>query len=97
MRTPVILLAASSDTAAAQACGAALLRQPGTLLVEHRFDGHVVRRTMTTWRHGVFTTAESALELAHGCVSCTIRNDLLILLRTPVSYTHLTLPTILRV
>ncbi|MDF2822594.1 MAG: hypothetical protein K0R68_2 [Mycobacterium sp.] len=82
MRTPVILLAASSDTAAAQACGAALLRQPGTLLVEHRFDGHVVRRTMTTWRHGVFTTAESALELAHGCVSCTIRNDLLILLRT---------------
>jgi G3E family GTPase len=32
-------------------------------------------------RHGLLTTAEAALELAHGCVSCTIRNDLLVLLR----------------
>ena len=30
---------------------------------------------------GVLTTAEAGLELAHGCVSCTIRRDLLVLLR----------------
>ncbi len=59
----------------------ALLRTPGTLVVEHRFDGHVVRRTMVTLQHGVLTTAEAGLELAHGCVACTIRNDLLVLLR----------------
>jgi G3E family GTPase len=59
----------------------ALLRSPGTLVVEHRFDGHVVRRTTAMLQQGVLTTAETGLELAHGCVSCTIRNDLLVLLR----------------
>ena len=49
--------------------------------MEHRFDGHVVRRTTVMLQHGELTTTESALELAHGCVSCTIRNDLLVLLR----------------
>lgn len=78
MRTPVVLVAGSSDT---DATAGVLLRQPGTLVVEHRFDGHIVRRTMSTLQDGVLTTAEGALELAHGCVSCTIRNDLLILLR----------------
>jgi G3E family GTPase len=51
------------------------------VVVEHRFDGHVVRRTTTTLRHGELSSAEDALELAHGCVSCTVRNDLLVLLR----------------
>lgn len=75
MRTPVVLVAGAGDT---DSTAGELLRQPGTLVVEHRFDGHVVRRTMTTLRDG---STEAALELAHGCVSCTIRNDLLILLR----------------
>ena len=78
MRTPVILVAGQKDT---DPVVGALLRTPGTLVVEHRFDGHVVRRTMVTLQHGVLTTAEAGLELAHGCVSCTIRNDLLVLLR----------------
>jgi G3E family GTPase len=78
MRTPVILVAGQGDT---DAVTGALLRRPGTLVVEHRFDGHVVRRTTATLRHGEFITTESALELAHGCVACTIRNDLLVLLR----------------
>ena len=30
---------------------------------------------------GELTTAEDALELAHGCVACTVRNDLLVVLR----------------
>ena len=78
MRTPVILVAGQKDT---DPVVGALLRTPGTLVVEHRFDGHVVRRTTATLQHGVLTTAEAGLELAHGCVSCTIRNDLLVLLR----------------
>jgi G3E family GTPase len=78
MRTPVILVAGQKDT---DPVVGALLRTPGTLVVEHRFDGHVVRRTTVTLQRNVLTTAESGLELAHGCVSCTIRNDLLVLLR----------------
>jgi G3E family GTPase len=78
MRTPVILVAGQTDT---DPVVGTLLRTPGTLVVEHRFDGHVVRRTMVTLQHGVLTTAEAGLELAHGCVPCTIRNDLLVLLR----------------
>jgi G3E family GTPase len=78
MRTPVVVVAGQGDT---DAVTGALLRRPGTLVVEHRFDGHVVRRTTVMLRHGELTTAEDALELAHGCVSCTIRNDLLVLLR----------------
>jgi G3E family GTPase len=78
MRTPVILVAGQKDT---DPVVGALLRTPGTLVVEHRFDGHVVRRTMVTLQHSVLTTAEAGLELAHGCVPCTIRNDLMVLLR----------------
>lgn len=78
MRTPVILVAGQNHT---DPVVTALLRSPGTLLVEHRFDGHVVRRTATTRQHGMLTTAEIGLELAHGCVSCTIRKDLLVYLR----------------
>ena len=78
MRTPVILVAGHQDT---DPVVGALLRTPGTLVVEHRFDGHVVGRTLATLQRGVLTTTETGLELAHGCVSCTIRNDLLVLLR----------------
>src|SRR5208283_5427059 len=69
MRTPVILVAGQKGT---DPVVGALLRVPGTLVVEHRFDGHVVRRTMVVLQHGVLTTAECGLELAHGCVSCTM-------------------------
>lgn len=78
MRTPVVLVAGQGDT---DAIAGALLCRPGTLVVEHRFDGHVVRRTTATVRHGELTTTQEALELAHGCVACTIRNDLLVFLR----------------
>ncbi len=77
-RTPVILVAGQGDT---DDVTGRLLRSPGTLVIEHRFDGHVVRCTAITVQQGMLVTAETALELAHGCVSCTIRNDLLVLLR----------------
>jgi G3E family GTPase len=78
MRTPVVLVAGQGD---ADAVAGALMRQAGTVVVEHRFDGHVVRRRMAMLRDGELITTEDALELAHGCVACTIRNDLLVLLR----------------
>lgn len=78
MRTPVIVVAGQGDTDAA---AAVLVRQPGTLVVAHRFDGHVVVRTLTMVRNGTRESSEYVLELAHGCVSCTVRNDLLLLLR----------------
>ena len=69
MRTPVVLVAGQGDTDAATG---ALMRRPGTVVVEHRFDGHVVCRTTAMLRHDALTTAEAAPELAHGCVACTI-------------------------
>jgi hypothetical protein len=41
----------------------------------------VVHRIAVMLQHGVLTTRETGLELAHGCVSCTIRNDLMVFLR----------------
>ncbi|BBZ02122.1 hypothetical protein MCHIJ_15590 [Mycolicibacterium chitae] len=78
MRTPVILVAGQGNTDAA---ADELLRRPGTAIVRHHFDGHVVQRSITRLRGAAPLTATSVLELAHGCVSCTIRNDLLVVLR----------------
>ena len=78
MRTPVVLVAGQGDT---DSVTGALMRRPGTVVVEHRFDGHVVRRTTAMLRRDELMTAEAVLELAHGCVACTIRNDLLVYLR----------------
>ena len=78
MRTPVVLVAGQGGT---DAVAGILLRKPGTVVVEHRFDGQVVRRTLVVLRDGDLVIAEEALELAHGCLACTIRNDLLVLLR----------------
>src|ERR1700753_1232974 len=78
MRTPVVLVSGQGDT---DAVVGELLRNPGTVVVEHRFDGHVVRRTIITLRQGRLSTTEAALELAPGSTACTVRNDLLVLLR----------------
>lgn len=78
MRTPVVLVAGQDGTDAA---AGTLLRRPGTVVVEHRFDGQVLRRTIIRLRDGDLVIAEEALEMAHGCLACTIRNDLLVLVR----------------
>lgn len=85
MRTPVILVAGQEHT---DDVAGELLHQPGTVVIEHRFDGQVVCRRTTVLRRGVVSIAQTPLELAHGCVSCTIRNDLLVLLRRLSRYTH---------
>jgi G3E family GTPase len=77
-RTPVLLVAGQGDT---EAVTDTLMQRPGTLVVAHRVDGHVVRRDLTMLANGAPHTADAALELAHGCVACTVRNDLLVLLR----------------
>jgi G3E family GTPase len=78
LRTPVLLIAGQDDT---NAVARTLLRQERTLVVRHHFDGHVVQRMLTNVNNGVPATAGYILELEHGCVPCTIRNDLLPLLR----------------
>ncbi|MCV7174581.1 ribosome hibernation factor-recruiting GTPase MRF [Mycolicibacterium sphagni] len=78
MRTAVILVTGQEGTAAVSH---ELLQRPGTVVIEHHVDGNVVLRRVVTVQHGVVTTAQEALELQHGCLSCTVRNDLLVLLR----------------
>lgn len=78
MRTPVLLVCGQGD---ADGVAGTLMKAPGTAVVGHEFDGHVVRRWVSILRHGELSTSEVALELKKGCVSCTVRNDLLVLLR----------------
>lgn len=78
MRTPVVLVAGQGDS---DRVAGALMGTPGTLVVGHEYDGQVVRRWVSIMRSGDLSTSELPLELAHGCVACTIRNDLLVLLR----------------
>lgn len=78
MRTPVLLVTGQDDT---ESVARILLRQEQTVVVHHRFDDSVVHRMVTNVQNGVPITADCAIELEHGCVSCTVRNDLLFLLR----------------
>lgn len=77
-RTPVVLLAGLPGRAADGVDRAARLlgAEPGTVVVRHDLSElreGVVRRTVSA--EGRETV--SVLELAHGCVSCTLRADLL--------------------
>ncbi len=82
-RTPVLLVAGlpGRASAAVDRAAAALAHAEGTVVVRHHLEDlreGVVRRTLRT----VLATTETVLELAHGCVSCTLRADLLPLLCT---------------
>ena len=59
---PLLLVAGQEHT---DAVTAELLHAPGTVVIEHRFDGQVVCRRMIMLQHGVVTTAQTPLELAH--------------------------------
>ena len=78
MRTPVLLVAGQG---ARTEVVDLLTRTPGTLAVGYGTDGHVVVRRVTGRREDKTIVSEWPIELMGGCVTCTIRNDLLILLR----------------
>lgn len=77
-RTPLIVVAGQQITD--HVCQV-LAQAPGTIVVRHRYDGHVVVRTVTIARDGRPHTSEWPLEVTNCCVSCTLREDLLVLLR----------------
>lgn len=78
MRTPVILVAGQTDTAR---IADVLMSSAGTLVVGYAYDAQVVRRWVTTAADSDVSARELPLELVQGCVSSTVRNDLLVLLR----------------
>lgn len=78
MRTPVVLVAGQGDS---DRVAGTLMATPGTAVVGHEYDGQVVRRWVSVVRDGELSTSEWPLELTNGCISCTTRNDLLVLLR----------------
>ncbi|MHA0289465.1 ribosome hibernation factor-recruiting GTPase MRF [Mycobacterium sp. C3-094] len=74
MRTPVIVVSGQDGTAE---IARVLLERPGTTVVEHYFDGHVVHRTTASVQRGVTVKADAVLELTNCCLACTVREDLL--------------------
>lgn len=80
MTTPLVLVSGVHRALTARAAAALLV--PGTVLVHHdvgRLDQGVVVRTVRIAGRPPETTA---LEVAHGCLSCTLRLDVLPLLRS---------------
>ncbi|WP_280490912.1 ribosome hibernation factor-recruiting GTPase MRF [Nocardia asiatica] len=82
-RTPVVALAGFAGLAAAgvDRAAAVLGMAPGTVVVRHdltQLREGIVHRTVRT----ATQETSAVLELAHGCVSCTLRMDLLPLLCT---------------
>ncbi len=78
MRTPVLVVAGQGDT---DGVVGSLLQREGTVVLRHRFDGQVVQRSVIRTNDGIPVATESVLEVCGGCVACTMRNDLLKLLR----------------
>ena len=82
-RTPLVLVAGVDCAAVACAAAAVLDEFVGAVLVHHDVcdldQGVVVRTVRFHGDHGV-RTERTAVELAHGCLSCTLRQDLLPLL-----------------
>ena len=74
MRTPVVLVTGQGAT---EDIADVLADSTGTVVVRHQFDGQVVVRSVST----LDATSEWPLELTRGCVACTVRDDLLVLLR----------------
>lgn len=82
-RTPLVIVTGLEARHCARA-GRELLARPGTVVVHHdigRLGEGVVLRTVRRHTDGGIEEDLTAVELAHGCLSCTLRMDLLPLLR----------------
>ncbi|MEV0612582.1 GTP-binding protein [Nonomuraea sp. NPDC050404] len=77
MPTPVVLVAGLHGSARTAAVDRLLADHPGSLAVHHDLREVVRGRVRRTVRDptGVLDTAD--LRLAHGCVTCTVREDLI--------------------
>ncbi|MCZ2848862.1 ribosome hibernation factor-recruiting GTPase MRF [Modestobacter sp. VKM Ac-2978] len=87
-RTPLVLITGLHPGLTALAAHDLLTSSVGTLLVQHdlrRLGEGVVLRTTRDHRPTRVVEHTTAVELAHGCLSCTLRLDLLPLLRTLAS------------
>ncbi|ORL96885.1 cobalamin biosynthesis protein CobW [Prescottella equi] len=81
-RTPLVLV--SGWRGPVEETARSFLDGQGTVVIRHDLADlgqGVVRRTVTTGTAAVPVVTTEILELAHGCVSCTLRFDLLPLLR----------------
>jgi G3E family GTPase len=79
-RVPLLLISGLSPGPAARLAATLRTGRPGTAVVHHdlrHISSGVVRRRLQLGPRDQLT----AIELAHGCVSCTLREDLLPLLR----------------
>lgn len=79
-RVPLLLISGLSPGPASQLAATLRAGRPGTAVVHHdlrHISSGVVRRRLQLGPRDQLT----AIELAHGCVSCTLREDLLPLLR----------------
>ncbi|WP_132992990.1 ribosome hibernation factor-recruiting GTPase MRF [Gordonia zhaorongruii] len=83
-RTPVVLVGGLHRTTNARIAYALL--QPGTVVISHDLrdvaSGRVTRIEHRMSPEGTDTIAIDDISLEHGCVSCTLRLDLLPMLRT---------------
>ncbi|RDI35657.1 G3E family GTPase [Rhodococcus sp. AG1013] len=83
-RTPLVLVAGWSGPVHRTALSLLGDGRVGTVVIHHdlgQLREGVVRRTVTTGSVEAPEVRTEILELAHGCVSCTLRHDLLPLLR----------------
>lgn len=83
--TRLVLVTGLRRDATGWVAGQLLHEEPGSVVVHHDLSAlaeGIVRRRV---RFGVGPSEDTALELAHGCVSCTLRQDLLPLLRKLVA------------
>ncbi|KQS54786.1 hypothetical protein ASG36_20285 [Geodermatophilus sp. Leaf369] len=81
--TPLVLVGGVHRDHTARAATDLLTAAPGTVVVHHDvadLEQGVVVRTVRTQMAGNVTEEQTAVELAHGCLSCTLRLDLLPLL-----------------
>jgi G3E family GTPase len=78
-RTELVIVAGLPAGAVREVVDAFVRDSPGTVAIHHALD-HLARGTVTRrLRKGTEDTV-TAVDLAHGCVSCTLREDLLPLL-----------------
>jgi G3E family GTPase len=83
--TRLVLVTGLGRGATARVAGKLLHSEPGTVVVHHDLSAlaeGVVHRTVRTVHE---LPSETVLELAHGCVSCTLREDMLPLLRALIA------------